>query len=71
MRKPRPGDIVWINKKKYYIVMAFDTHCQVTSEDDYDDFKIIEYDNIRFGEVKKANKEILLVGDVKNANNIL
>ncbi|WP_407398866.1 hypothetical protein [Anaerovibrio sp.] len=70
MRKPQPHDIVWINHKKYYISMAFDTHCQVTAEADYNDFKIVLYENIRFGEFKKDG-EVILVGDVINPELLL
>lgn len=71
MRKPKPLDIVWINHKKYYITIANEDYCQVTAETDYNDFKIILYDNIRFGEVEQSTGEILLVGDVINPELLL
>lgn len=70
MRKPKPLDIVWINHKKYYITIANEGYCQVTAENDYNDFKIVLYDNIRFGELNQ-NEEIILVGDVINPELLL
>lgn len=70
MRKPKPLDIVWINHKKYYITIADEDYCKVTAEADYNDFKIILYDNIRFGEYKQ-NGDIILVGDVINPELLL